>query len=526
MKRTITLYEDNFDIKYLKSPMNLKTAGIAIELSKIANVFILDANNVYKIVEKNILPDKRKHIDVFNSSDIIITHYFSNFSYKVHSNQLLGFQILAQFCFEFLYSSGEFRDFIWREYLQKFRNALKLGDFFICDNERQRDMLLGSLYTLKQHDFRLFSDQGDVSLNGLVQVVPWRSNKLAITPNCKQIPLMGICENDFVLLWGGGIWEWFDPLTIVKAVKRIIANGFSNLKVIMCSKYVEREESKEKKYMEVYNYCKKNKLLNSVVKFSGWLSYKDYEKLLSVSNVGITAAYDGLENHFAARIRVLEYLRAGLPMIVTKGDVFSDVVKEKQLGEIVAAEDVEGWVNAITNLMINQKLYKSIRENVKKYHLEMSWEKSVSQVVNLIENFDNLIEIKKNKLNNNNNNNNKIDKINELKKLFLSMNHLAATFKDKKIAFYGAGTVAQTLYPLLKNQCNIVVDREQLLHGTILGNNSIFPVEKLLNSISEIDKILITPLGRKSGIKNYLFNLFGKDIEQKLVFVEDFIAME
>src|SRR5207244_1616744 len=31
----------------------------------------------------------------------------------------------------------------------------------------------------------------------------------------------GIREADFVLLWGGGIWNWFDPLTLIRAVARI-----------------------------------------------------------------------------------------------------------------------------------------------------------------------------------------------------------------------------------------------------------------------------------------------------------------
>ena len=31
----------------------------------------------------------------------------------------------------------------------------------------------------------------------------------------------GIDKNDRVILWGGGIWEWFDPLTLIRAVHRI-----------------------------------------------------------------------------------------------------------------------------------------------------------------------------------------------------------------------------------------------------------------------------------------------------------------
>ncbi len=32
----------------------------------------------------------------------------------------------------------------------------------------------------------------------------------------------GIGENDKLMLWGGGIWDWFDPLTVIRAAARCI----------------------------------------------------------------------------------------------------------------------------------------------------------------------------------------------------------------------------------------------------------------------------------------------------------------
>ena len=33
--------------------------------------------------------------------------------------------------------------------------------------------------------------------------------------------LSGIAPSDRLLLWGGGIWNWFDPLTVIRAVGRL-----------------------------------------------------------------------------------------------------------------------------------------------------------------------------------------------------------------------------------------------------------------------------------------------------------------
>ena len=43
--------------------------------------------------------------------------------------------------------------------------------------------------------------------------------------------LPGIGPSDRLLLWGGGIWNWFDPLTVIRAVGRL-AEGRSDVKLL------------------------------------------------------------------------------------------------------------------------------------------------------------------------------------------------------------------------------------------------------------------------------------------------------
>jgi len=34
----------------------------------------------------------------------------------------------------------------------------------------------------------------------------------------------GIGDDDQVILWGGGVWEWFDPLTAIRAMPRVVVS--------------------------------------------------------------------------------------------------------------------------------------------------------------------------------------------------------------------------------------------------------------------------------------------------------------
>src|SRR5437667_445465 len=36
--------------------------------------------------------------------------------------------------------------------------------------------------------------------------------------------IAGISTSDFLVLWGGGIWNWFDPLTLIRAAATLVDN--------------------------------------------------------------------------------------------------------------------------------------------------------------------------------------------------------------------------------------------------------------------------------------------------------------
>ena len=95
---------------------------------------------------------------------------------------------------------------------------LAIGDFFICASEKQRDYWAGMLSAVGR--INPFSYDADTTLRNLIDVVPFgipsdppkRSGESinSIIPNIK--------EGDKILLWGGGIWNWLDPISAIKAL--------------------------------------------------------------------------------------------------------------------------------------------------------------------------------------------------------------------------------------------------------------------------------------------------------------------
>jgi hypothetical protein len=95
---------------------------------------------------------------------------------------------------------------------------LAIGDFFICASEKQRDYWTGMLSAMGR--INPFSYDADNTLRTLIDVVPFgipsEPPKRSGTSITSVIP--NINEGDKILLWGGGIWNWLDPITTIKAL--------------------------------------------------------------------------------------------------------------------------------------------------------------------------------------------------------------------------------------------------------------------------------------------------------------------
>src|SRR5207244_5865199 len=100
-------------------------------------------------------------------------------------------------------------------------DQLRQGDFFLCASERQRDYWLGALSMVNRVNPRSYAE--DPTLRRLSDVVPFGvpASRPQATGSAIRGDVPGIGPGDIVVLWGGGIWNWFDPLTAIRAVAAV-----------------------------------------------------------------------------------------------------------------------------------------------------------------------------------------------------------------------------------------------------------------------------------------------------------------
>jgi len=228
----------------------------------------------------------------------------------------------------------------------------RAGDYFICASERQRDWWLGLLEATGRINAYTYSD--DPSLRRLVDVVPFGmpSTCPRHTKSVVKGVWPGITSEDKVVLWGGGLWRWLDPFTAIRAMDqiktsrpdlRLIFPGTRHPHPGMSGVPTWREEARE--------LSRDLGLLGSSVFFGDWIPIEDWPNVLLESDVGLSLHMDTLETRFAFRTRVVDYIWAGLPMILTKGDATSDLVSLYELGMLVDYEKAEDVAHALLSLL-------------------------------------------------------------------------------------------------------------------------------------------------------------------------------
>ena len=262
--------------------------------------------------------------------------------------------------------------------------AAAAGDAILCANERQRDLwfgVLGALGRIAPGDYAV-----DPALRHLVGVVPFGLDPAVPkkTRNVVKGVVPGVEATDRVLLWVGGMWNWLDPLTPIRAMKTISATRH-DVKLYFIGvdppSGVRRMAMAEK----AMALARELDLLDRSVFFRpGWVSYDERHEYLLEADVGASAHPDSVESRLAYRTRLLDYLWAGLPIVATEGDVLSDVVVARNLGRAVPPNDNGAWARAILELL-DARALDACATNIAAVRGEFTWAKALQPLEELVE---------------------------------------------------------------------------------------------------------------------------------------------
>jgi len=215
---------------------------------------------------------------------------------------------------------------------------LAAADLVLCASERQRDLWLGGL-----------AMRGGLEAAAPVEVVPFGvpAEPPAPGPGLRAaLPAAG----PRVLLWAGGVWDWLDAPTVIRAVPLLPDDVHLVFLGVRRPALAPRDEHAATR--AALALAEELGLLGRRVHVhDGWVPYAERGAWLLQADLGGSAHHDHLEARFAYRTRLLDHLWAGLPSVVTGGDALGDEIAARGAGRSVAPGDPAAFAGACAALL-------------------------------------------------------------------------------------------------------------------------------------------------------------------------------
>ncbi|MDD5659103.1 MAG: glycosyltransferase family 4 protein [Actinomycetota bacterium] len=251
---------------------------------------------------------------------------------------------------------------------------LSIGDFFICASEKQRDYWVGMLTALGRVNPYNYDD--DNSLRKLIDVVPFGIPAYVPEHDKEMIRISfpQIKAEDKIVLWGGGIWNWLDPLTAIKAIWELSRHRNDVKLVFIGIKHPDPKLPEMQKCIEAIKLSKELDLLEKYVFFNEWTPYDLRQNFLLESDLGLSIHQKRIETEFSYRTRTMDYIWARLPIVTTEGDSIAKLVKEENIGEVVKYENAQNLSRIMDSILSNKSLREIYKRNLQKIAPRFSWE--------------------------------------------------------------------------------------------------------------------------------------------------------
>ena len=260
-------------------------------------------------------------------------------------------------------------------------HQLRRGDFFLCASEKQRDFWLGQMAAVERLNPATIADD---TLRSLIDVAPFGmpSDPPVQTERAIRGGRWPITDDDLVLLWGGGIYNWFDPLSLIEAVAEIGKDDPGVKLFFLGAAHPNPDVPAMAMATQAHDLAERLGVKDTQVFFNTeWVAYEERQNYLLDADVGVSTHLPHIETAFSFRTRILDYIWAGLPVLATDGDSLSATIEQREIGLTVPPESVPALVAAIRKLREDADLRSRCAERSAALAQEMTWERALAPLL-------------------------------------------------------------------------------------------------------------------------------------------------
>ena len=239
------------------------------------------------------------------------------------------------------------------------RAALARADAFSVVSMRQKYAVIGELAALGRLTGRNYGEDAVHYMPNAIENEPYRHQERVLRGSV-------IGGADFAVLWAGGYNTWTDVDTLFEGVVGAMRQEPRVRFVSLGGAMPGRDEE------TFYRFRKKaeESEFASRFVFVGWVPTERVPNYYFECDAGINIDRFSYEMLIGCRYRILDMLRAGLPVITTLGTEISHIVRDEELGVTFAPGDAEGLTKAILGLARDEPKRRRCAERGKEYVFE------------------------------------------------------------------------------------------------------------------------------------------------------------
>lgn len=328
---------------------------------------------------RNVVPLVAQH-------DIIISSGLPPHVAAFYPKKKFVVDLFSQYAMEWMeVGRQQFTGYKQHAWVQRTRTILAmqltLADFVLCCNERQRDSYIGMMISLGLITPRVYDADPtlrryiDVAAHGIRPELPERGRRIlrGVRP--------GFEESDKIIVWNGGIIQWYDPATLLEALHRL---GRPDIKLLFLGAAYPgiKDLGVGIRFQDAKAIAAANGQLGRTVFFEeGWVSHETAKRYVLEADLSVCSYFDNLETRYSHRTRFVDLIWAELPFICTHGDILAEEVAEKGWGLVVPEEDPAAMARAIEKLADDGAFNARCRANLAAARPELQWEVTLKGLI-------------------------------------------------------------------------------------------------------------------------------------------------
>jgi len=137
-------------------------------------------------------------------------------------------------------------------------------------------------------------------------------------------------------------------------------------------------------YQSLVDYTSRQGL-SEKVRFLGQVSFEQLHSVTLMADLGLSIEKDvSINYHFCLPNKLLDYIQANVPVLVSPFPEMKKIVDEYQIGEFIEKHDPVYLASVFDRILNDRPGLELYRQNLKKAAAELCWENEENQLRSLL----------------------------------------------------------------------------------------------------------------------------------------------